>query len=79
MQHVPIDELDETISKISSISKKCFFHIKYTDHSTKFPNGEHTNITIRKKECWKNYLSKYFSSVEEINFSDETTSTFRTR
>ena len=79
LQHVPIDELDETINKISSISKKCFFHIKCTDHPTKFPNGEPTNITIREKEWWKKYLLKYFSSVEEINYPDETTATFRTR
>mgnify|MGYP002518352225 CR=1 FL=1 len=79
LQHVPLEELDETLSEIALISNRCFFHIKCTDHPTKFPNGEPTNITVREKQWWKKYLLKFFSIVEDVDYPDETTATFKTK
>lgn len=39
-----------------------FFHIKCTDHPTKFPNGEPTNITIRKKSGGKTIYQNIFQA-----------------
>ena len=79
LQHVPEDDLDNTLKQITSLSKNCFFHIKCTDHPTRFPNGEPSNITVRSKEWWKKFLSNYFNSVVEVFFPDDTTATFKTR
>lgn len=79
LQHVPQEDLDETLCEISQKSKNCFFHIKCTDHPTKFPNGEPSNITVRPTEWWKELLKKHFSSVEEVYYFDDTTATFKTR
>ena len=79
LQHVPVDDLDNTLLEITNLSKNCFFHIKCTDHPTKFPNGEPSNITVRDKEWWKNYLSKFFDCIEEVFYPDDTTVTFKTK
>lgn len=78
LQHVPLHDLDNVLKEITRFTKKCFFHIKCTEHPTLFFNGEPTNCTVYPKEWWYKYLNKYFDKIEYIPVSDETTVSFFT-
>lgn len=79
LQHVPLNDLHNVLTEISSISSNCYFHIKCTDHPTNFPNGKPTNCTVYPKEWWKEKLSEYFSSAEYTECNDETSVSFKTK
>lgn len=75
-QHVPELELFDNLFEISQLGDKCFFKIKCSDHPTCLPNGEPTNCTVHDKQWWKNFLYKYYSSIEEIFCSDSSSVIF---
>lgn len=76
LQHVPELELFDNLFEISQLGDKCFFKIKCSDHPTCLPNGEPTNCTVHDKQWWKNFLYKYYSSIEEIFCSDSSSVIF---
>ena len=72
LQHIPVNELFENLKEISNCGNICFYKIKCTDHPTKFPNGEPTNITIFDKNKWKKILLNFYNDIKEIEYFDET-------
>ena len=48
MEHIPEDEIDETLKKMSNISSKVFFNIYLKEAKTFLPNGENalSNLLI---------------------------------
>lgn len=76
LQHVPEIELFDNLFEISQLGDRCFFKIKCSDHPTCLPSGEPTNCTVHDKQWWKNFLYKYYSSIEEIFCSDNSSVIF---
>ena len=71
LEHVPLENLDNVLSSIKTLSNNCFFAISCRLAGQILPNGENAHCTVYPKEWWKQFLYKYFSQVDEIEFWDK--------
>ncbi len=63
LEHIPEDELPETVARIASISQNVFFHLHHAKAASILPNGENAHCTIWSPQQYANLFSKYFSTI----------------
>ncbi len=63
LEHIPENELPDTLGKISALSDKVFFHLHHAKAFQILPNGENAHCTIYSPEQYFELLSKFFSTL----------------
>ncbi len=63
LEHIPEDELPETIGIISSISKNVYFNLHHAEACQILPNGENAHCTIKPPHWYHELFKKYFDRV----------------
>lgn len=64
LEHIPENELPDTIAKISALSDKVFFHLHHAKAINVLPNGENAHCTIYSPEQYFELFSKFFSYID---------------
>lgn len=60
MEHVPEDEVDDTIQHIfARATKFVFFSISLGTANKKFSNGEQIHVTLKSAEWWRSVIDRY--------------------
>ena len=63
LEHIPEDELPETISRIASLSQNVFFHLHHAKAVAVLPNGENAHCTILTPQQYANLFKNFFSTL----------------
>ena len=63
LEHIPEDELPETVQRIASISQNVFFHLHHGSASQILENGENAHCTIWTPQQYAELFKKYFSTI----------------
>jgi hypothetical protein len=66
LEHIPENELDDTLFKIRSLSANVFFNISCVSSSTKLPDGSNAHCTVHAADWWQMRLKKHFDIVENV-------------
>ena len=79
LEHIPEDELPETLAQISALSQNVFFHLHHGKASFILPNGENAHCTVYPPEKYHALLGKFFpyvSVLPGLNFINSACATF---
>lgn len=60
LEHIPADELPETVERIAGFSKNVFFHLHHAPASQILENGENAHCTIWSPQQYNELFSKFF-------------------
>ena len=63
LEHIPQEELPETIQLISCLSRNVFFHLNHTKAIAILPNGENAHCTIWSLEKYYELFKGFFPYV----------------
>lgn len=63
LEHIPEEELPETIERIASISMNAFFHLHHGKAIFYLESGENAHCTIWTQEQYRELFSKYFQET----------------
>ena len=66
LEHIPEDELPDTLSRIASLSQNVFFHLHHGKATATLPNGENAHCTVYTPAQYAELFKKYFPT---LNFS----------
>lgn len=61
LEHIPEDELTETIERMKSLSENIFFHLHHGEVAAVLPNGENAHCTVWTPEEYWRFFKKFFS------------------
>lgn len=64
LEHIPVEDIDEVLKNISSISQQVYFNLHHSRAATILPNGENAHCTVRSPNWYRRKLKQYFSHVE---------------
>jgi trans-aconitate methyltransferase len=64
LEHIPVDDIDEVLKNISSITQNVYFNLHHGRASTILPNGENAHCTVRSPNWYGKKLKQYFGHVE---------------
>lgn len=64
LEHIPVDNIDDVLRNISSITQNVYFNLHHGRASTVLPNGENAHCTVRSPNWYRKKLMQYFDSVE---------------
>ena len=64
LEHIPEDELPETVARIASISQNVFFHLHHGKAAAVLENGENAHCTIYTRDQYYALFRNYFPAVE---------------
>ena len=67
LEHIPEDDLIQTIQKISKISKNVFFALDHCLAGAILPNGENAHCCIRPREWYVELICRYFPAVTSLD------------
>ena len=60
LEHIPEDELPETVQRIASLSQNVFFHLHHAKAVAILPNGKNAHCTVWTPQQYANLFTKYF-------------------
>ena len=63
LEHIPEDELPETVQRIASLSQNVFFQLHHGAAVVTLPNGENAHCTIWTPQQYAELFSRYFSTI----------------
>lgn len=66
LEHIPEDELAETVERISKLSKNVFFQLHHEKAVAVLPNGENAHCTVREPEKYYELFRKYFTTLTDL-------------
>lgn len=68
LEHVPEEEISDTLNEIFSISKKCcFINIAMYPAGTFLPNGENAHCTLKPIDWWRVKMSENIKKDIEVH------------
>jgi len=66
MEHIPENEIDNTLKSISSLKVQHYYFAISTRKSVLLDsNGNNLHLSVLPADQWRHYLSKYFKILEE--------------
>lgn len=66
MEHIPEENIEATLEKISRISQNVYFNICTTLSDEILPNGKNAHITIKPPEWWQKKIEKFFPAAYPV-------------
>ncbi len=78
MEHIPEDDVSDTLQEIASISINAYFNIALTPASEILPNGENAHCTVRPARWWARQLRAHFRVVRSVNAARKDRASFVT-
>ena len=70
LEHIPEDELPETVERIKSLSDNVFFQLHHEKAVFVLPNGENAHCTIWTPQQYHDLFRKYFSTIVALPGKD---------
>ncbi len=67
MEHIPMEDLDNVISEIGSISQLVYFNICTRTAGTVLANGENAHCTVKSAEWWFERLQNTFPLIRKVH------------
>ncbi len=64
LEHIPVDDIDEVLHSISSITQNVYFNLHHGRAAHVLPNGENAHCTVRSPNWYRKKLKQYFNHVE---------------
>ncbi|MBR3622280.1 MAG: methyltransferase domain-containing protein [Selenomonadaceae bacterium] len=67
LEHIPENELNTVIEKMSHLSSNIFFHLHHAEAAEKLDNGENAHCTIKPREWYHDLFKHYFNVVYPLS------------
>lgn len=64
LEHIPVDDIDEVLESISSITQNVYFNLHHSRAAHVLPNGQNAHCTVRSPNWYRRKLGQYFKHVE---------------
>lgn len=75
LEHIPENELPDTVARIASLSENVFFHLHHAKAVAVLPNGENAHCTIYSPKQYADLLKKFFPTLNFLTGLNNVTST----
>lgn len=66
LEHIPEEELPETIERISNLSRNCFFHLHHAKAYELLDNGENAHCTVEPPAWYAELLKNHFLEIHPL-------------
>jgi hypothetical protein len=78
MEHIPEEEIDRAIRRISELSINAVFVIDTREAKHVLPNGQNAHVTVRPAEWWRQRLLLHYDWIEQFDIRQKSNIAFRT-